>query len=279
LDKARAVEMLVGLGLTQLDSLVYLFLSKKGLQKGREIATGLKITKQQLYRSLRNLQSKGIVSSTFEHPARFSVAPIETVLDLFIKAKIEETHRLQQNKEEILSDWQSIAIGENSDSKPKFTVIEGRSSIYPKIQQLIQETQNNVLAVTTVQGLIQADQLGLFDVAFHNPSKSKIQLRFLTKLSQQETEAMRTLLREMTDGCINFEGRTIDDGSELLPRMFIKDEEQILLFITPQSDASIVEQGDACLWTNCKTLVRAFIIMFEESWRNSTDIKRRIAET
>jgi len=102
------VDTLVGFGLKQTDAQVYAFLAKKGPQRGKDLVNALKITKQQLYPSLKNLQEKGIVNSTLERPALFSAVPIEKVLDRFIKARIEEVERMIQNKEELLSSWQSL---------------------------------------------------------------------------------------------------------------------------------------------------------------------------
>jgi sugar-specific transcriptional regulator TrmB len=68
--------------------------------------------KRQLYRSLKKLQNKGIVSATAEHSALFSAVPFEKVLDIFAKAKMEEAQRIEQNKEEILSIWQSMINGD-----------------------------------------------------------------------------------------------------------------------------------------------------------------------
>jgi sugar-specific transcriptional regulator TrmB len=65
--------------------------------------------KQQLYPSLKSLQSKGVVTATIERPAIFSALPFEKVLDLLIKADIEEVQRMIQNKEELLSSWRSMA--------------------------------------------------------------------------------------------------------------------------------------------------------------------------
>lgn len=274
----RVHKTLVSLGLTRQDSQVYLYLSKKGLQKGRDLINGLKLTKQQLYHSLKSLQSKGIVNATLESPARFSAVPLEKVLDSFLKAKIEETRRLQHEKEEILSTWEAVAIHENSHAPAKFNVIEGRSSIYPKIQQMIQDTHNRISTVASVTALIQANQLGLFDVA-DSSLKSKIQFRFLTGLSEQNENSMKALLSQLTNAKINFEGRTPNLGSMLFPRMVIKDEDEILFFITPKTNTSMVEQSGVCLWTNCKPLVQAFIGVFEDLWRNATNVQEQTTST
>jgi sugar-specific transcriptional regulator TrmB len=276
LSQETVLNTLVNFGLTQIEAQIYIFLAKKGAQKGREIRKALKITKQQLYPSLRNLQTKGIVSSTIEHPARFSALSFEKVLDLFIRAKVEETQRLQQSKDEILSKWQTFDIAETET--PKFMVIEGRNYIFSRIQQMIQETKNQIATITTIPSLVQADQYGLFDTGFVHPLKSKIQFRFLTELSSQNVKAVKKLLSEIASAKLNFEGRNPDLGLRLFPRMVIRDEDEALFFIRPRTDNSIVEPDDVCLWTNCKTLVKAFTAIFEELWRFSTDIQRKIVE-
>jgi len=276
LSQETVLNTLVSFGLTEIEAQIYIFLAKKGPQKGRDIHKALKITKQQLYPSLRNLQNKGIVSSTIEHPARFSALPFEKVLDLFIKAKVEETQRLQQSKDEILSKWQTFDIAE-ADT-PRFMVIEGRKYIFSKIQQMIQETKKQIATITTVPSLVQADQHDLFYAGFSHPLKSKIKFRFLTELSSQNLKAMKNLLRETASAKLNVEGRNPDLGLRLFPRMVIRDEDEALFFIRPRTGESIIERDDVCLWTNCKTLVKAFTAIFEELWRYSTDIQKKIVE-
>ena len=271
------LKTLIALGLTQMDSKVYLFLAKRGLQQARDIAKSLKMNKQQLYRSLTNLQSKGLVSATLEHPARFSAVPFEKVLDLYVKTKTEEAQTMQQNKEELLSVWRSIAVGD-TDAAARFMVIEGRNVIYSKVQQMIKETKNQLLTISTVPTLIRADQFGLFDVGSEHPSKSKIQFRFLTGLSEQNACAMKALLEEKKNSKIGFEGRTPNLGLKVFPRLVIRDEEEAMFFITSTTETPTTEQDNACLWTNSKALVQAFTAMFEDLWHNSTDIYKRIAE-
>jgi len=269
---------LTGLGFSEADAQVYVFLSKKGLQRGRDVAKALKMNKQQLYPCLKNLQSKGIVSVTLEHPARFSAVPFESVLDLFVKAKMDEAQRIQQSKADILSDWQSIVIGATDEASARFMVLEGRTSIYSKIQQMTQESKKQLLTMTTIPGLVQADQFGLFDSAYDHLSKFNIQFRFLTELNEQNISAMKNLIGEMSKAKIIFQGRNPYLGLRSFPRLIVKDEDEILLFIKPATETSKLEEDDSCLWTNCKTLINGFTAIFEELWRNSTDIQKKLTE-
>src|SRR4030042_3753227 len=158
LSQEKVLKTLESLGRAQLDARVYVFLAKRGPQKAKDIAKSLKMPKQTLYFIIKHLQKRGIITSTLEHPARFNAVPFEKVLDLFIKSKMEEAHRIQQSRDELLSDWQSITIAETDETSAKFTVIEGRGTVYSKIQQMIQETEKQLSFVTTVPSLARGHQ-------------------------------------------------------------------------------------------------------------------------
>ena len=93
----------MSLGFKQADAEVYVSLTRNGSQKARDIADTLRTYKRQVYRSLRNLQDKGIVNASTERPARFSAISFEKVLDALIKANLDEAQRIEQEKEKILN--------------------------------------------------------------------------------------------------------------------------------------------------------------------------------
>jgi sugar-specific transcriptional regulator TrmB len=95
-------------GLRRAEVQVYIFLAKKGPCTGKDLIKGLKLTKQQVYLILKNLRKKGVAKFTLTRPLVFSAVPIERILDAFIKANIEETQHMIQNKEALLSSWRSL---------------------------------------------------------------------------------------------------------------------------------------------------------------------------
>ncbi len=264
------------LGFDEIGAQIYVYLAKKGARKASDVCKTLKLTKQQFYPSIKQLQSKGILNTTIERPARFSVIPFEQVLDLFIKAKMDEAKGLQQRKKDILANWQNLKL--EDDVPAKFTVIEGRNFIYTRIQQMIQETRNQTLAITTVPVLAQANERDIFDTRSDYPAKSRGQFRFLTELNDQNIHIMRVLLNETKGFMLAFEGRNPDLGVTPFPQMLARDGEEALIFVKPRTDTSKVEKEDTCLWTDCKTLVSAFTAVFEEIWLNSTSLKEKIQE-
>jgi sugar-specific transcriptional regulator TrmB len=264
-------------GLTEKEGEVYIFLAKRGTLRSGEIVKGIKTHKGEVYRVLKSLQTKGLVESTIEFPTRFTAVPFETALDSFIKIKKEEVSSVENARQELLNDWKSISKTGVELPLEKFVVIEGNRRIYPKILQMIQQTRNRFSAISTVTGLLRAEQFGLFDAIFGNPLKSKIQFRFLTELSYQNLDAAKALLKRTPKAVFDFKGRNPELGLQLSPRMVIRDEEEILFFITSK-DAPGLGKDEMCMWTNCKALVDSFSAVFEDLWNNSTDLEQKIIE-
>ena len=275
----RVFKTLTGLGFSDIEAQVYVFLSKKGLKRGRDISLALKMNKQQLYPSLKNLQSKGVVSVTLEHPAQFSAIPFEKVLDLYLKTKMEEVRRIQQSKDQILNDWQSIVIGMSDDSSEKFMVFEGKTRIFSRLQKMVQESKNKLLTIASVAGLTQADDFGIFELAQNHPFRSSIQFKCLVEAKDKNAEVIKKLIKETSKGQVNIEARNLFLPLKNFPTLVIRDNEEILLFIKPLSEKTKVEENDVCLWTDCKTIIGAFTTIFEELWRTSVDIEKNIPTT
>lgn len=265
-------------GLTGIEAEVYLFLASRDPLKGTEIARQVKKDKAQVYRILKSLQAKGLLESTVEAPVRFTPVPFEKVVESTIRAKRDEAGRIESIKQELFDYWKNISRGRPESPLEKFLVIEGSSKIYPKIFEMINSTKRQFSIVSTIQGLLRADHYGLLDAAFEHPLKSKVTFRFLTELSVKNVNVMKSLLRRKRKAGVNFKGRNPNLGLLLSPQMVIRDQEEILLFITPTADASLAEQDEVCLWTNCKALLQMFVEVFEDLWRNSTEIRKRIAE-
>lgn len=95
-------------GLKRIDAEVYVYLAKKGPQKGTNIADALKIRNQQLYSILKTLQDKGVVTASPEYPALFSAVAFEKALDLLVETSMEQAKAIKETKEELLSSWRDM---------------------------------------------------------------------------------------------------------------------------------------------------------------------------
>jgi sugar-specific transcriptional regulator TrmB len=103
-----ALKMLSRFGLSEVDALIYIYLEKKGPQKGNALAYTLNLTKIQLDLGLKNLIDKGMTIAIGERSTIYSAVPLEKVLEEFLNAAEEQARTFQSSREELLSTWRSI---------------------------------------------------------------------------------------------------------------------------------------------------------------------------
>lgn len=115
LSLKKLLETLAGFGFKQPDAKIYIFLAKNGPHTARDLETALKMSKWQIYKSLRNLRDKGTITSILQRPALFSAISFEKVIDLAAKAKIEEAQRNQASTNQAIMYWEEM-LREKSDS-------------------------------------------------------------------------------------------------------------------------------------------------------------------
>jgi sugar-specific transcriptional regulator TrmB len=108
LSKERIINALKGLGLKQDDILVYIFLAKNGSHDERKISEILGFHLRQTLGSLKNLQEVEIVKAVGEDPVQYSVMPFEELIDLYIEVKKEQTKTMENSKEDLIANWQTM---------------------------------------------------------------------------------------------------------------------------------------------------------------------------
>jgi predicted transcriptional regulator len=108
MSRERIINALKVLGLSNIDTRVYVLLAKDGPHKIEEIASVLNQPERNIRRSLRDLQNTKIVEASIEYPFEFIAVPFEEVMKLIIDVKKEQAKALQASKEELISSWRSI---------------------------------------------------------------------------------------------------------------------------------------------------------------------------
>jgi sugar-specific transcriptional regulator TrmB len=103
---------LIDIGFKESDAEIYVYLLKNGPKEAKDVTSTLKLNKQHVYDRLKFLHTTGAVTTTGERPIRFEAVSFAAVLDLLLKAKTLEAQLIEQNKEEILANWQFIIQNE-----------------------------------------------------------------------------------------------------------------------------------------------------------------------
>ena len=101
----RVFKALVSLGLSQTDTRVYIFLALNGPEKAASIVKKLKISKQQIYRSLIHLQDNGLIVANRERKGSYSALPFEEALKSLIMKEKDESIKMQNT---LISTWKTV---------------------------------------------------------------------------------------------------------------------------------------------------------------------------
>ena len=72
-----------------------------------------------LYRSLRRLKNKEVVTASRKIPAEFSAVSFDKALELLVKAHKKESQNIEQEKDEILEQWRSMTMQERKLAQSK----------------------------------------------------------------------------------------------------------------------------------------------------------------
>lgn len=268
-------------GLTEKEAEVYVFLAKRGVLKGGEVGKGLKMHKAQAYHTLKSLQSKGMVEATVESPAHFAAVPLGEVIDSIIRAKREEASYLENDKKGLLSSWKAAKPAENESRTERLMVIEGKSKIYSRIFQMVENAKKDILVVVSRFNLIPSVQTEIERIVLKKANKTRIHLRLLTQASPENTKIIQQSLKRLSKRKIegDIAWRSLNRDSELRTRFFVADEEEALLFITTFDSIASTNETEVCLWTNSKAVVNILREFFEKMWTSSTGFDVLAQET
>jgi HTH-type transcriptional regulator, sugar sensing transcriptional regulator len=104
----RVIKSLIGLGLSQTDANVYIYLAVYGPLKAEKIGDALKLKERLLYQSLEKLKSKGLVSSFLKQSVLISALPFDKTLELLVEQQLRAADTIEQEKTAIISKGRTI---------------------------------------------------------------------------------------------------------------------------------------------------------------------------
>jgi sugar-specific transcriptional regulator TrmB len=278
--EALIVDDLKGLGLTERESEVYISLSRRKVMKAGDLSRQVRLHKAQVYHILKSLEDKGLVDSTLEVPARFTAVPLEKVLSLSIKARIEDAKHLEKSRDEVLSRWRSMGSDASTIPLERFQIMSGRSNVYARILQMIDDANEEVAILTTAQGVIQSYEAEVHDAVLRRAKRNKrVRFRLLTSVTEQNVPIMKQDLDEIRmSGLSNIDGRHVEVEEAGFLSSFVLKDDEALVFVTPPGISITHGQEETALWTNSSSVTRILKMLFQRLWHDAMDKDERLRQ-
>ena len=254
-------------GITRNEARVLVFLAKTGPSKASEVARAVQINRTETYRTIRNLQRRGLVEATLERPVRFQSVPFDKCLQVLIDERKAKLRLLEQRGETLRRQFEEIRVEPFARELERFQVVEGRLRIEQRLQSMYAKAEKSVMGVLSSSELLRADTSGLFDLLAHGASLG-LRVRVITAITRSNLDVVEKLQE-------TFEVRHLDLKAKPIPRVSIIDDNEALFEITTADETPRTGE-EVALWINSRAFIRNLQAYFEEMWNSATPAESRI---
>jgi sugar-specific transcriptional regulator TrmB len=254
-------------GLTRNEARVLVFLAKTGPSKASEVARAVQINRTETYRTIRNLQRRGLVEATLERPVRLQSVPFDRCLSILIDERKARLRILEQRGEALRQQFAVMRVEPVSHEVERFQVVEGMLRIEQRLQNMCAQADKSVMTVLSPSEMVRGDTAGLFDMLTH-AAKGGLRVRIITAIIQPNLEIVEKLGQ-------NVEIRHMDLKAKPIPRVSIIDDNEALFEISTADETSRTEE-EVALWINSRAFVRNLQAYFDEMWNSATPSEARI---
>lgn len=242
------------------------FLAKTGPSKASDVARAVQINRTETYRTVRNLQRRGLVEVTLERPVRFQSVPFERCLHILIDERKARLKILEERGENLCRQFEDVHVERLPQEVERFQVVEGRIRIEQRLQAMYAQAEKSVMTVLSPSEIVRADTSGLFGM-LTNAAKKRLRIRAITEINQINL----TILEKLHE---NIEVRHLDLKAKPTPRVSIIDDVEAIFEIMTVDENQ--KDSEVALWINSRAFVRNLQAYFEEMWNSGTPANSRI---
>jgi sugar-specific transcriptional regulator TrmB len=254
-------------GLTRNEARVLIFLAKTGPSKASEVARVVRINRTETYRTIINLQRRGLVEATLERPVRFQSAPFSKCLQILIDERKARLRILEQRGEDLRRQFEDVRVDPVAQEVERFQVVEGRIRIEQKLQSMYSQASKSVLTVLSPSEIIRAETSGLLDMLAQGV-RTGLRVRIISAITQSNMGIIAKVRDTMTV-------RHLDLKAKPIPRVSIIDDTEALFEITT-ADETRLSSEEVALWINSRAFVKNLQAYFDEMWNSATPAEARI---
>ncbi len=239
------------------------FLAKTGPSKASDVARAVQINRTETYRTIRNLQRRGLVEATLERPVRFQSVPFDKCLQTLVEERRTKLKILEKRGENLRRQFENVRVEPASQDIERFQVVEGRIRIEQRLQSMFAQAKRSALTVFSASEVIREDTSGLFDLLSQGV-KNGLRARVITAVTQTNLEIVEKLRERI-------EIRHLDLKAKPIPRVSIVDDDEALFEITTADETHRTGE-EVALWINSRAFVRNLQAYFEEMWTSATPV-------
>lgn len=259
------ITLLTNIGFTKNQAKLYLTLINYGKTDVKTLAKQSNVPRQAIYRTLNELQQKGIVEKIISLPQEYKAAPFRDGLSMIMSQK---TREYKESIDELTKRFADRT--EKPESKYDYSVslVEGKNRLIHKTRISVNNSMESVKICTTIsrwisiseeiQGVVE-EALGRgvkFRAVLEMPNSDFCLSKELSHIITHPNYEVRALSSVLRSNSAVFDGRVV--SFNYYPSKSISDSPMI--------------------WTNHPSFVVGSLLYFRSVWEKAIDYQRTVTE-
>jgi len=144
-------QILTQIGFTKTQANLYLTLLKVGQADGKTLSKKSNSPRTIVYRTLDELQKKGLVEREITSPYKFKATPLKEGLEILMRQKRQEYKEIQEKAENFLLKYQNYKEEKPQERQYKFIAVEGKERIIQIMKLNHSDVQQSVKILTNLK--------------------------------------------------------------------------------------------------------------------------------
>lgn len=249
-------------GIEKFDARLYVGLLRIGSATIGSISKKLQMDRNKIYRSLNKLRNTGLISTTFSNPTIYRPISPEEAFQSIIQKKLDEIITMRKLTKKITSNLESNQNHVNVlESESDYTIVQGASNIYARIEKLLQTSTRSIFLVTTPEDILKMYHTSI-------PEKIKIlrrkgiELKLVTQTNDKNLFPFikRLNASEFRIGDLPSKGRIV-----------IEKQNQMIISGYCRENPDFGDD-DSILFTNSQAMIDNVYQLCEQVWENSKPV-------
>lgn len=179
-------------GLTEIQAKAYYSLIRLGKTSSIEIAKKLGVHRSEVYRVLRQLQEKSVVTEHMGRPILFTPVPPEEALDILYQEQLKKIEYLKENLPKMI-DWLKSQI-KIKETELSVLLIDDDQSIRDTFSLVLKRSGFNVDVAADSSQALEKARLRLYNVALIDIRLPDIEGTKLLKMLKKENPEIKEII-------------------------------------------------------------------------------------
>jgi len=251
------IQILTELGLTSCEARVYIAIASMGTCTAKNISKSAKVTKPDVYRSLKTLQERALIEKIISSPTLFKALPVGESISLLLKRKDKEYKLLREKSNQFKRSFKnSLIVPVPQESEQQFILISGKEA---ELGRRRKETKNAKKSIDMINSWKRFPQTAFFYAEDNREAlKRGVKIRVITEEAENSAKISKSYEDSKKAGFYRIRYASFPISAVVS----IYDEKEVIIATSPAAsfgEASI-------LWSNNESVVKVMQEYFEMLW-------------